>query len=70
MTNTVSFADQKAAQLKVKVSSFDVDFYVCMRKQCHWHGLSEKDCRMIIPWMIVLNGEKLNIKGVKDAMSE
>ncbi|HOO41214.1 MAG TPA: hypothetical protein PKY80_08335 [Syntrophales bacterium] len=38
----------KAAQLKVKVSSFDVDFYVCMRKQCHWHGLSEKDCRMII----------------------
>jgi len=38
----------KAAQLKVKVSSFDIDFYVCMRKQCHWHGLSEKDCRKIM----------------------
>lgn len=38
----------KAAKIKVKVSSFDVDFFVCMRKQCHWHGLSEKDCRKII----------------------
>jgi predicted RNA-binding Zn-ribbon protein involved in translation (DUF1610 family) len=38
----------KAAKLKVKVSSFDADFYICMRKQCHWHGLSEKDCRRII----------------------
>jgi len=38
----------KAAKLDVKVSSFDADFYICMRKQCNWHGLSEKDCRKIM----------------------
>ncbi|MBN1545965.1 MAG: hypothetical protein JW902_04825 [Syntrophaceae bacterium] len=38
----------KAAKLDVKGSSFDADFYICMRKQCNWHGLSEKDCRKII----------------------
>jgi predicted RNA-binding Zn-ribbon protein involved in translation (DUF1610 family) len=38
----------KAAKLDVKVSSLDADFYICMRKQCNWHGLSEKDCRKIM----------------------
>ena len=38
----------KAAKIKIKVSSFDVDFYICMRKKCNWHGLSEKDCQRII----------------------
>ncbi|MDX9746689.1 MAG: hypothetical protein WCX84_08805 [Syntrophales bacterium] len=38
----------KAAKLDVRGSSFDADFYICMRRQCNWHGLSEKDCRKII----------------------
>ncbi len=38
----------KTAKLDVKGSSFEADFYICMRKQCNWHGLSEKDCRKII----------------------
>jgi hypothetical protein len=30
-----------AARLHVRVESERVDFFICMRKSCHWHGISE-----------------------------
>lgn len=38
----------KAARLHVKASVLDLDFYICMRDQCHWHGLSDNDRQRII----------------------
>ncbi len=38
----------RAARFEVRASVLNVDFYICMRKECHWHGLSEHDRRRII----------------------
>lgn len=38
----------RVAKFRVRASVLDVDFYVCMRKECHWHGLSEEARRRII----------------------
>jgi len=38
----------RAAKFLVKAFVLDVDFYVCMRLKCHWHGLGPKDRQRII----------------------
>jgi len=38
----------RAVRLRVRAAAEEVDFYICMRNQCHWHGLSTDDRRRII----------------------
>jgi predicted RNA-binding Zn-ribbon protein involved in translation (DUF1610 family) len=38
----------RAARFMVKAFVLDVDFYICMRIKCHWHGLGPKDRQRII----------------------
>ncbi|MBP7865622.1 MAG: hypothetical protein KA419_06695 [Acidobacteria bacterium] len=40
--------DSKAAKMRIRASVLDLDFYICMRDQCHWHGLSEGDRQRIL----------------------
>lgn len=38
----------RAARMRVGAAVQEVDFYICMRNRCHWHGLSTEDRRRII----------------------
>jgi hypothetical protein len=38
----------RAAKFTVKTRVCDVSFYICVRRQCHWHGLDDADRRRIV----------------------
>ncbi len=38
----------KASRFRAAVSVLDMDFYICTRKNCHWHGLSVEDRQRIL----------------------
>jgi ssDNA-binding Zn-finger/Zn-ribbon topoisomerase 1 len=37
-----------AAMFRVSVANHSTDFFICLRKSCHWHGISEADRSRLI----------------------
>lgn len=37
-----------AARFQVRIESHTTDFYICLRNNCHWHGISEADRSRLI----------------------
>lgn len=40
--------NSKLARIKIQAMHNRIDFYICSKKGCHWHGLEDQDIKDIV----------------------
>jgi ssDNA-binding Zn-finger/Zn-ribbon topoisomerase 1 len=45
---TCEACGSRAARFQVRIEAHTTTFYICLRKSCHWHGISEADRSRLI----------------------
>lgn len=45
---TCEVCGSRAARFRVRIEAYETDFFICLRKSCHWHGITEADRSRLI----------------------